>query len=148
MMSVSCRRLASRAFNGLCLALVGLLAAAAYASGVHAQEAAGGSYTDDQAKRGESIYQDLCASCHKEDLTGGAGPSLTGGDFKNFWGKSPLFELFDRITGTMPATAPGTLSASQTVDVVAYILKVAKFPAGSTELPADADALKKIVLVK
>ena len=44
----------------------------------------------------------------------------------------------------MPADHPGTLSRADCVDILAYILKVNKLPAGKTELPSDADALKQI----
>ena len=39
-----------------------------------------GVYTEAQAKRGETAYSELCASCHGPDLTGGEmAPGLTGG---------------------------------------------------------------------
>ena len=41
-----------------------------------------GIYTDEQADRGESLYQDACASCHGQDLSGGQMvPELIGGEF-------------------------------------------------------------------
>ena len=41
-----------------------------------------GVYTEDQAKRGEPLYSQYCASCHGPDLTGGEmAPGLTGGEF-------------------------------------------------------------------
>jgi mono/diheme cytochrome c family protein len=137
------------------IAILGLTAfvvalANAFAPGLHAQDPAAkaGMYTEDQAKRGQGLYDDQCSACHGSDLSGGAGPALTGNDFMGFWGKSPLSDLVDKVHGTMPATAPGSLSREQATDIVAYMLKVGKFPAGATELSADEAVLKTIVLVK
>jgi hypothetical protein len=44
----------------------------------------------------------------------------------------------------MPADSPGTMTAQQTSDVSAYVLKLNKYPAGKVELPSDLGALKSI----
>ena len=44
----------------------------------------------------------------------------------------------------MPATAPGTLTPAQTADVLAFILKSSKYPAGSTALEGKMEALMPI----
>ena len=44
----------------------------------------------------------------------------------------------------MPADAPGTMTPAQTSDVMSYVFKLNKFPAGTTELPTDLAALKGI----
>ena len=49
-----------------------------------------------------------------------------------------------KIQHTMPANAPGTLTAQQSVDILAYMLQVGKFPAGNTELSSDDKALSQI----
>jgi mono/diheme cytochrome c family protein len=105
-----------------------------------------GVYSDTQAERGQASYKTTCAPCHGETLEGkGAqNPPLVGQDFAANWNGQPLGELFDRIQTSMPADKPGTLSRATTADIVAYILKVNKLPAGKKELPADADALKEI----
>ncbi len=104
-----------------------------------------GVYTEEQAKRGEAVSNKLCASCHGPDLTGGeAGPSLVGLEFLGNWNNLSLADFFDRIHATMPADAPGTMTAQQTSDVTSYVLKLNKFPAGSAELPSDFGLLKDI----
>jgi mono/diheme cytochrome c family protein len=104
-----------------------------------------GVYTDAQAKRGQAVATKACASCHGADLTGGnEGPVLAGLDFVGNWQNVPISDLFDRIHTTMPADTPGSLTPQQTSDVTAYILKLNKYPAGKTELPAKAEALKDI----
>jgi mono/diheme cytochrome c family protein len=45
-----------------------------------------GVYSDDQAKRGEALYRQKCASCHGDKLTGGeSAPPLAGGQFLSNW---------------------------------------------------------------
>ena len=114
-----------------------------------AQDAGGsvlaGVYTEDQAKRGEAVAGKLCVSCHGPDLTGGeAGPSLVGLEFLGNWTNLTVADFFDRINATMPADAPGTMTPQQTSDAASYVLKLNKFPAGTTELPSDLAALKGI----
>jgi mono/diheme cytochrome c family protein len=104
-----------------------------------------GVYSDAQAMRGERIYGMSCASCHAGDLSGsGQAPALADVDFGKEWDRQPLSDLFDRIRTTMPADAPGALTAAEVADVMAFLLSKARMPAGSTELPGDAAALKTI----
>lgn len=76
--------------------------------------------------------------------SGAATPPLTGSDFAMNWNGQTLDDLFERIQTSMPADHPGTLSRDENAEIVAYILKVNKLPAGKNELPTDAEALKKI----
>jgi hypothetical protein len=46
----------------------------------------------------------------------------------------------------MPTDHPGTLSTQQVADLIAFLLKVNRFPAGNSELPANADRLKTILI--
>ena len=110
-----------------------VLAVALFACTVQAQQPQTvnqGVYTDEQAKRGQAIYKDQCASCHGDTLGGRLGPPLAGDDFIGDWDKQPLSELFNKIRNTMPQNAPGKLTGQQTADIVAYILQTGKFPAG------------------
>ena len=107
-----------------------------------------GVYTAAQSARGQKIYADSCASCHGDDLSGGGqAPALAGKDFNVDWTDLAVSDLFERTHGTMPADKPGTLTAAQTADVIAFLLQKGNFPAGQTELPADAAALKAIKFV-
>ena len=107
-----------------------------------------GIYTEVQAGRGQKIYTDSCASCHADDLSGGGqAPALSGKDFNVDWNDLAMSDLYDRTHGTMPADKPGSLTAEQSADVIAYLLKKDGFPAGPTELPADPVALKTIKFV-
>jgi mono/diheme cytochrome c family protein len=104
-----------------------------------------GAYTEDQAKRGDSVYKKECASCHGASLEGGgdAGP-LVGPAFTSNWNGVTVGDLFDRIRVSMPQNRPGTLSRQQIADVLAYILGANKFPAGKGELAAESERLKLI----
>jgi mono/diheme cytochrome c family protein len=104
-----------------------------------------GIYTDEQANRGKQLYSDACASCHGPELTGGEmAPPLVGGDFTADWNGLTVGDLFERIRISMPQNAPGSLSGAQNADVLAFVLQVNKFPAGTTELGKDAMMLKAI----
>jgi len=104
-----------------------------------------GVYTEEQAKRGESVYLKECAACHGDQLTGGeSAPPLTGGAFLSNWNGLTLGDLFDRIRKTMPQTNPGRLTRQQDADVLAYMLSRNKFPPGKTELYRQSEMLKEI----
>jgi len=104
-----------------------------------------GVYTEEQAKRGEPVYQKECAACHGPMLTGGeSAPALAGGAFQANWNGLTLGDLFDRIRKTMPQSAPGRLTRQQNVDVLAFMLSINKFPAGKTELYRQSEMLKEI----
>ena len=104
-----------------------------------------GVYTEEQAKRGETVYGKECASCHSDTLMGGGGASaLTGGTFLSNWNGLSVGDLFERIRKTMPQGSPGKLTKQQGADVLAYILSFNKFPAGKTELQRQVEFLKEI----
>jgi hypothetical protein len=71
-------------------------------------------------------------------------PPLNGSGFISNWSTLTVGDLFERIRLTMPDGDPGKLSRQQNADVVAYILKVSKYPAGKTELPSQTEVLKQI----
>jgi S-disulfanyl-L-cysteine oxidoreductase SoxD len=104
-----------------------------------------GVYTEEQAKRGEAVYQKECGVCHGAQLTGGeSAPPLSGGVFLANWNGLTMADLFDRIRKTMPQTAPGRLTRQQDADVLAFMLSINRFPAGKTELYKQSEMLKEI----
>ena len=104
-----------------------------------------GVYTDEQAKRGQPVYNKHCASCHGDQLSGGEqAPPLAGGEFLSNWDGLPLGDLFERIRRSMPQDHPGTLSRQQNADILAYMLAVNRFPVGKTELASATEQLKLI----
>jgi mono/diheme cytochrome c family protein len=108
-----------------------------------------GVYTTEQAARGEVFYRASCQSCHADDLTGFAmeyseppPPALIGNTFSGGWNGFTLGEMFETITYTMPADDPGSMDPQESVDILAFILQSAEYPAGEVELAADAEALR------
>ncbi len=93
-----------------------------------------GVYTAAQAARGDVAYDKSCSlSCHQPRLNGYGGV-LIGASFTEHWREDNLGNYFDRIKGTMPRGAPGSLSDPTYVDIIAFILKSNGFPAGNSEL--------------
>lgn len=128
------------------LAVAGLLESLAPTLHAQPRTASDRIYTDAQAARGRTLYQQKCAECHGAMLEGRNAPPLTGAAFLGVWGSQPLSDLATKIRSTMPADAPGKLQSSETADLVAYILQTGKFPSGLNELRADDAALKSIAL--
>ena len=126
-----------------------LLVSASYAT-VDAQatkSANDGVFTADQAKQGEVLYKEQCATCHGDNLEGsGPMPPLAGKDFLTNWTGKTVGDLFEKTHTTMPATAPGTLTPEQAAQIVAHMLAAGKYPAGTTALDTKLEALAQIKL--
>ena len=104
-----------------------------------------GVYTKAQATRGQNIYAEECMRCHGENLGGGeGGPPLAGKEFLEKWNGKTAGKLFGTIRKSMPSDNPGSISTRQSSDLVAYILSVNEFPAGSKELDSDTGSLDEI----
>lgn len=103
-----------------------------------------GVYTDAQAARGQSQYTTHCANCHREDLSG-YNDILKGSRFMEKNRETTLDLLFDKTKTTMPRGAPGSLSDSAYLDIIAHVLKVNEFPAGTRELAVDE--LRRVQIV-
>ena len=96
-----------------------------------------GVFTAAQAGRGRDVYTNSCANCHMTS-------AHTGGTFASNWNGKRVSDLYELIHSTMPVDNPGSLTAQQYADVVAYMLQLNGLPAGNTPLAADAAALRKI----
>ncbi len=128
----------------------GAMACALASFALHAQApkpTSTGVYTAQQAARGAATYQSKCSLCHGAELAGdGTAPPLVGADFLSHWTGQPAAELFEKIHASMPSDQPGTLTAQEAADLVAFLLSSNKLPAGPSELPAATDKLKLIVV--
>lgn len=96
-----------------------------------------GVYTPAQAARGEESYMNICVGCHS------AG-TYVGAQFMSKWDGRPLSELYEIMVEKMPKDDPGGLEPGEYAQILAFILRQNKMPAGKAELPADAAALKKV----
>ncbi len=123
---------------GLCLAAVGAAAAQA--------QPADGLYANAQADRGKALYDEQCVVCHGAltQMSPDMAALLADHTFRARWTGRSLGELFELIQVEMPQDAPGSLSARQTTDLLAYILRGNKRPAGDVLLSEDAVALAEI----
>jgi mono/diheme cytochrome c family protein len=141
-----------RSGSGLGRAHLGLmwigLALGAWQAIAADSEKTGGLYSEVQAARGESLYQQHCSACHGARLQGSPAAPLTGDAFRVRWEdrRHTLDDLYYIIRSLMPNSAPGSLSKAQYADVVAYILKVNGYPAGTEELVPNAAAMKTVTL--
>lgn len=93
-------------------------------------------YSAAQATRGEALYMSMCVSCHPP-------ATYTGAVFLTWQGRN-LGDLLAFLQEKMPKNDPGSLTAKEYADVMAYLLKLNKMPAGRVDLPADAKALRGI----
>jgi mono/diheme cytochrome c family protein len=108
-----------------------------------------GVFSDAQAERGkQNFLAGRCGGCHKLDLTGDRGPALKGTDFMAHWENGSLVTLFDKIRETMPPNGANEVTDDAKADIVAYLLQQNGFPAGRTELRAEAESLGIIDLVR
>ena len=97
-----------------------------------------GVYSAPQAARGEQTYMSTCVSCHPP-------ATYKGAVFLNWQGRS-LGDLLAFLSEKMPKNDPGSLSAKEYTQVMAFLLKINGMPAGRAELPADPAALKGITI--
>jgi alcohol dehydrogenase (cytochrome c) len=105
---------------------------------IQASDAASGGFTSTQVANGASTYAAKCSQCHGAQLQGGAGPALSGTSFHASINASytTAGKLYDFTRKQMPANAPGSLSATQYANVVAFVLSRNGYSAGSTALTA------------
>lgn len=94
-------------------------------------------YTDEQAARGQAVFNASCASCHTP-------ADFTGDTFLGAWEASTALDLFSLVQKTMPMDSPGSLPPQSYTDVLAYFFRANAFPAGKGELPDDREQLKLI----
>ena len=90
-------------------ATAGLVAYGAVGVAISAQGAAPAKsvwdaiYTQDQAKRGQAKYAQVCTQCHQADLSGSdQAPSLAGGEFLDRWNDQSLGDLADIVREFLP----------------------------------------------
>ena len=105
-------------------------------------------FTAQQVAQGKRLYAAKCATCHGENLLGGAAGPLTGPGFAacwtSGWGDSKLTvdDLDFIIRTTMPKGSPATMRPEEYTAVLTYILQQNGYPAGTAALANGAAGLK------
>jgi len=122
----------------------GLMISGVRVDAQQARTVADGVYSAAQATRGQALFKEKCASCHGPSAEGISAPPLTGAGFLDNWGMDTLADLVEKIEKTMPDTAPGSINRAQAADLVALIVQLNKFPAGTIDLSNDEAALKLV----
>lgn len=118
------------------LTLVLALAAVTYANPRTINDAV---YSKDQAETGEGLYEVNCLTCHDKKYFRPV--------FKAWDGQS-LGLLFTVMSASMPESNPGSLQDSEYVDILAYILKLNRYPAGEAPLTNDDGELDEILIAQ
>jgi mono/diheme cytochrome c family protein len=107
-----------------------------------------GVFTDQQAQRGQQVYQRACAACHLDSLQGDAvSPPLTGSGFLARFSGQSAHEMVQNLRASMPQNAPDSLGDRAYIDLVSYLLKANGSKTGALELPLDVAELEKIAVV-
>jgi cytochrome c len=108
-----------------------------------------GVFTEEQAKRGATAYNKNCAACHGSALrsTDREVPNLTGESFKR-WVGGTLGQKFEMVRDTMPPRDERSLPDEVYLDILTFILRANKVPAGSRELKPEQETLKQITIAE
>lgn len=101
-----------------------------------------GWYTIAQAANGAEAYQKNCASCHGAKLQGGMGPALVGRQFWLTYAGKKVSTLWSAVHTEMPMMAPGSVSAKNSTNIMAFLLQKNGVPSGTTPLDDTADLSK------
>ena len=91
-------------------------------------------YSAQQVSDGQAVFTQNCASCHGDQLEGGVGPTLVGQDFSSATDNNTVGSIFKFLSTQMPDGNGGSLSQTQYVAVMAFLLSKNGYPAGSASL--------------
>ncbi|HUN29760.1 MAG TPA: cytochrome c [Alphaproteobacteria bacterium] len=108
------------------------------------------SFTASQVSAGSKAFETHCSACHGAHLEGGAGPALTGPNFKTLSTKvkASVSDIFTYMTTNMPLNAPASLSHTEYVDILAFILSKNGYHAGSSALTFGQASASTAAIVK
>ena len=118
----------------------------AYAQEPAPKSTSAGVFTEEQAQRGASAYNANCSGCHGVKLLsiGPQFPNLAGRSFRSGWVGKTIGEKFEFVRTMMPPKAGRSLGDQVYLDIVTYILRFNKIPAGSQPLTPDLPVLNQI----
>ena len=105
-----------------------------------------GTYSMQQAGRGQDTYGVVCYGCHGHELEGNDAEGVTplvGDHFMTNWDTHTLGDLVKRVHA-QPNDEPGDIDMPTRVDLVAFILWYNKVPAGKADMSMDYKVLYKV----
>lgn len=102
-----------------------------------AQSVLDGVFTAAQASDGEETFRQACMVCHATD-------EFAGVRFSFRWSGLTAGDVFEVVSTLMPEDDPGSLRPDEYASVVAYMLNLNGYPSGTTPLPADLTALRRV----
>ena len=95
------------------------------------------------ADAGKGVFANKCTGCHGANGQGGVGPANIGSS--NALAKYATAKgLYDKVSTTMPKSAPGSLSAAEYLQVTAFLLVQNNFVKASD--PLDPAVLATILV--
>ncbi|MGZ6120209.1 MAG: c-type cytochrome [Vulcanimicrobiaceae bacterium] len=108
------------------------------------------SFTTSQVSAGEKVYEQNCAACHGRNLEGASAGPLAGAAFIaiNKRRHATVGDIFEITRTQMPLNAPASLTPSQYVDILAFILKANGFKSGTKPLRLEAARASKVPLYR
>lgn len=110
----------------------------------HGAPQSSGWYTTNQAASGAKAYRKTCASCHGANLEGAMGPALVGKQFWLAYGGKKISTLWSAVHTQMPMMAPGSVSARNSLNIMAFLLQKNGLPSGSRPLDDTVDLSKAL----
>jgi mono/diheme cytochrome c family protein len=101
-----------------------------------------------QATRGKTAYRERCAVCHGSELEGAdRNPPLKGDAFIDRWVGADLAAFVERLR-TMPADAPGSLTAAEYAGLAAFLLDVNRASINLDVVPEDSASQRTLSIKK
>jgi mono/diheme cytochrome c family protein len=115
-----------------------------------ANAGAGITFTATQVATGSKNFAQYCSGCHGASLEGGAGPALSGPNFKTLSSKvhATVGDIFTYMLGNMPMNAPGSLSHDQYLSILTFILSKNGYKTSSTPLTFSTASQSKSAVDK
>jgi mono/diheme cytochrome c family protein len=113
-------------------------------AGAQSASDSGGWYTKAQAANGAKGYQKTCAGCHGAKLQGGMAPALVGKQFWLTYAGKKVSTLWASVHTTMPMSAPGSVSAKNSINILAFLLQQNGVAAGTAPLNDTTDLSKAL----
>ena len=90
-----------------------------------------GIFTEGQADRGRTAFDEVCADCHTTS-------EFRGRTFQSNWGRRTVYSFFRTVRSTMPDDNPGGLEEQTYLDVVSYVLRINGHAAGASEMTPES----------